>query len=204
MFGNFVYEKNNWNVCKVGDVAETIDPQPSHRTPPIVAGGVPYIGIAECDYDTGHIDFEGARKVGNNILEEHIERYTLNTGDFIIGKIGTIGKPFFIPKEQTYTLSANVVLIKPSEVKVNSQYLFSIFQSEYMDRIIDAEKKSTSQPAFGIQKVRAIEIPLPPLDLQNQFADFVVQVDKSKLVAQRGAVGRFFHKRDSLHRIYLQ
>ncbi len=185
MFGNFVYERDRWNVCKIGDVADTIDPQPSHRTPPISPDGIPYVGIAECNYRTRYIDFEKARKVGQNVLREHTKRYTLDEGDFIIGKIGTIGKPFFIPAEQTYTLSANTVLIKPIKGKVVPQYLYAVFQSEYMDRIIDAEKKSTSQPAFGIQKVRRIEIPMPPLELQKQFETFVAQADKSKVAVQK-------------------
>lgn len=42
------------------------------------------------------------------------------------------------------------------------------------------QKKSTSQPAFGIQKVRKIDIPIPPLELQNQFAAFVEQTEKQK------------------------
>ena len=54
-----------------------------------------------------------------------------------------------------------------------------------MGRIIDAEKKSTSQPAFGIQKVRRIEIPMPPMALQEQFAAFGAQVDKSKLAVKQ-------------------
>lgn len=185
MFGDFVYDRNRWQICEIGDVADTIDPQPSHRTPPISSDGVPYIGIAECNYKTHFIDFDKARKVGQNVLMEHLGRYSLSEGDFIIGKIGTIGKPFFIPAKQNYTLSANTVLIKPIKDKVVPQFLFAIFQSEYMGRIIDAEKKSTSQPAFGIQKVRRIEIPMPPMALQEQFAAFGVQVDKLKLTIQR-------------------
>lgn len=185
MFGNFVYERDRWNVSEIGDVADTIDPQPSHRTPPISPDGIPYVGIAECNYRTRRIDFKKARKVGQNVLREHTERYALDEGDFIIGKIGTIGKPFFIPAEQNYALSANTVLIKPIKGKVVPQYLYAVFQSEYMDRIIDAEKKSTSQPAFGIQKVRRIEIPIPPLELQKQFAAFVAQTDKSKVAVQK-------------------
>ena len=184
MFGNFVYELDRWSTCEIGDVADTIDPQPSHRTPPVSLDGIPYIGIAECNYQTRKIAFKSARKVGKDVLKEHKNRYTLNDGDFIIGKIGTIGKPFFLPTDCDYTLSANTVLIKPQKDKISPRFLFAIFESEYMDRIIDAEKKSTSQPAFGIQKVRSIEIPLPPLSLQNQFAAFVAEVDKSKLLAE--------------------
>ena len=185
MFGNFVYERGRWSICEIGDVADTIDPQPSHRTPPVSLDGIPYIGIAECNYKTLQIDFANARKVGQDVLQEHLKRYTLDKGDFIIGKIGTIGKPFFLPAKQTYTLSANTVLIKPNKLRVEPQFLFAVFQSEYMERIIDAEKKSTSQPAFGIQKVRKIDIPMPPLELQQQFAAFVSEVDKSKLAVKQ-------------------
>ena len=185
MFGNFIYERNRWEICDVGTVADIIDPQPSHRTPPISKDGIPYIGVTECDYETLHIDFEKARKVGQDVLKEHLARYTVDEGDFIIGKIGTIGKPFLVPVEQNYTLSANTVLIKPMKGKVNSQFLFSLFQSEYMDRIIDEEKKSTSQPAFGIQKIRKIEIPLPPLKLQEDFAFLVGQVNQSKMTIRQ-------------------
>ena len=185
LFGDFVYEHGRWSTCEIGDVADTIDPQPSHRTPPVSSDGVPYIGIAECNYKTLQIDFANARKVGRDVLQEHLNRYTLNKGDFIIGKIGTIGKPFFLPAEQAYTLSANTVLIKPNKQKVEPQFLFAVFQSEYMERIIDAEKKSTSQPAFGIQKVRKIDIPMPPMELQQQFAAFVEQTDKSKVAVQK-------------------
>ena len=185
MFGNFVYERDRWSTCKIGDISDTIDPQPSHRTPSVSLDGIPYIGIAECNYKTLQIDFANARKVGQDVLQEHLNRYTLDKGDFIIGKIGTIGKPFFLPVKQTYTLSANTVLIKPNKLRVEPQFLFAVFQSEYMERIIDAEKKSTSQPAFGIQKVRKIDIPMPPLELQQQFAAFVEQADKSKLLEER-------------------
>lgn len=199
MFGNFMYDRNRWPICEVGDIADTIDPQPSHRTPSIVTGGIPYIGISECDYQTHHIDFDKARKVGQNVLQEHIERYTLDDGDFIIGKIGTIGKPFFIPVKQNYTLSANTVLIKPDKKRITPHFLFSIFQSEYMDRIIEIERKSTSQPAFGIQKVRKIKIPLPPLDLQEYFTAFVEQTEKSRLTIQQG-----YDKLDALKKSLIQ
>lgn len=184
MFGNFVYDKERWEVCAVGAVADTIDPQPSHRTPPISPDGIPYIGVADCNYNTCTIEFDKARKVGNNVLLEHQKRYSIHDGDFIIGKIGTIGKPFFVPTDRNYTLSANTVLIKPHKDKVSPHFMFALFQSEYMDLMIDAEKKSTSQPAFGIQKVRGIEMPLPPRELQEKYAVFVEQTNKSKLTIQ--------------------
>ena len=186
MFGDPLSGTDKWPIHIVGDVADSVDPQPSHRTPPVDEAGIPYVSIKDCDYKTGIIDFENARKVGRNVLEEHLQRYELHDGDFIIGKIGTIGNPIFVPARKDYTLSANIVLIQPDKNRVSPYFLKYSFMSAYMDRQFEEAKNSTSQTAFGIQKVRAIKVMNPPIDIQYQFEAFAKQVDKSKLSIQQG------------------
>ena len=180
MFGDPLNGTAKYPIQKVGEVANSVDPQPSHRTPPVEEGGIPYVSIKDCDYITGKIDFDGARKVGRNILEEHQNRYTLHDGDFIIGKIGTIGNPIFVPVRDDYTLSANVVLIQPNCKLVEPYFLKVSFESTFVERQFAKAKNSTSQAAFGIQKIRTIKILKPNLEAQRNFADFVKQIDKSK------------------------
>ena len=45
--------------------------------------------------------------------------------------------------------------------------------------------KATTLPSTTKADLLQIEINIPPIDLQNQFADFVKQVDKSKLAVQQ-------------------
>ena len=123
MFGNPLNGTAKYPIHQVGEVANSVDPQPSHRTPPVEEDGVPYVSIKDCDYKTGKIDFEGARKVSPKVLEEHLNRYTLHEGDFVIGKIGTIGNPVFIPARDDYTLSANIVLVQPNRELVSPYFL---------------------------------------------------------------------------------
>ena len=185
MFGDPLLGNNKWPIHAVGIVAESVDPQPSHRTPPVDENGIPYISIKDCDYKTGTIDFEHARRVGTHVLEEHLQRYELHNGDFIIGKIGTIGNPVFVPARKDYTLSANIVLIQPNKQKVAPYFLKYSFMSAYMEHQFADAKNSTSQAAFGIQKVRTMKVLNPPLELQYQFEDFAKQIDKSKVVVQK-------------------
>ncbi len=151
-----------WKRVKLDKIAEAIDPQPSHRTPPVDPKGVPYVGIGDVNKDRGVFDFANARKVSKIVLDEHIERYSINEGDFIIGKIGTIGKPFKIPVNRFYTLSANVVLIKPYKSLCLSSYLFYLSSSNIIENQFTRGSKATTQAAFGIQKVRNLDIPIPP------------------------------------------
>ena len=185
MFGEPLLGTQKWEFQCVGDVADAIDPQPSHRTPPIDENGIPYISIKDCNYKIGTIDFDNARKVGKNVLEEHLNRYEIHDGDFIIGKIGTIGNPIFIPARKDYTLSANIVLVQPNTKIVSPYFLKYSFMSDYVERQFSKAKNSTSQAAFGIQKVRSISIMNPDYDVQMEFENFVKQVDKSKATVQK-------------------
>ncbi|RCH42443.1 restriction endonuclease subunit S [Blautia obeum] len=185
LFGNPFDGTAKYPIHQVGEVANSIDPQPSHRTPPVEEGGIPYVSIKDCDYKTGKIDFEGARKVSPKVLEEHMNRYTLHDGDFVVGKIGTIGNPVFVPARNDYTLSANVVLVQPNSELVNPYFLKYSFESDFVERQFAEAKNSTSQAAFGIQKVRTVEVMNPDLDVQREFEIFVKQVNKSKVKVQK-------------------
>ena len=185
MFGDPLAGTEKWSFQTVGDVADSVDPQPSHRTPPVVEGGIPYVSMKDCNYKNGTIDFAGARKVSPDVLVEHHNRYELHNGDFIIGKIGTIGNPIFVPKRDDYALSANVVLIQPNSSKVSPYFLKETFESSFVERQFLDAKNSTSQAAFGIKKVRNIKIMNPDMKTQMEFENFAIQVDKLKVEVQK-------------------
>jgi len=173
--GKFTKHIVKWQKVKLGEVAFAIDPQPSHRTPPEVENGIPYVSIKDFDAPNDKIDFTYARKVSNTVLEEHLNRYKLEIGDFVIGKIGTIGKPVRIVLPQDYSLSANIVLIQPR--KINTTYLYYFFQSSIIEKAFTAGVKATTQAAFGIQKVRELIIELPSDEEQQS----IVQEIESRL-----------------------
>ena len=153
----------------MGDIASMTDPQPSHRTPPEVFGGIPYIGVGDIDYTKKKIKLDDARKVSPSVLEEHLARYTLKDGDFIMGKIGTIGKPYKVHPPQNFALSANVILIQPDNKKVDPSFLFWQFSSQIVTKQLTDGATATSQPAFGITKARLLSIRLCDIAQQKQI-----------------------------------
>lgn len=158
----------NWVWCRGNEVANYIDPQPSHRTPPESKDGVPYVAMKDINLD-GTVNFLSARKVGFNILEEHRNRYQLRQGDFIFGKIGTIGKPVKLPEPFNYTLSANVILIQANRSLIKSEFLYYFLTSPAADKILFEKKSSMSYPVFGMAKARMMTVPLPPLSVQQRI-----------------------------------
>ncbi|MGO2276686.1 restriction endonuclease subunit S [Pseudoalteromonas nigrifaciens] len=163
-----------WSEIILKDAANIIDPQPSHRTPPVVEGGVPYIGIGDLMAD-GSINFERARKVSFDVLKEHNERYKLKEGDFLFGKIGTLGKATKLPMNIDYTLSANVILIQPLLDVVLPKFLTFFLSAPTTMNEVAKQSNSTSQAAFGIKKMRAFKCELPVLKEQTEIVRLVEQ-----------------------------
>ena len=148
-----------WEVEKLGNLALAIDPQPDHRTPEAVIDGIPYIGISDIN-ENGEINLKSCRKVGLNVLEKQQSSFNIELGDLIFGKIGTIGNPVVLPSflKFNYTLSANIILIKPHN---NSSFIYWSLISKYVKEQVELAIHSTSQPAFGMKKIRELDILTP-------------------------------------------
>jgi type I restriction enzyme, S subunit len=156
-----------WVRTSVGALGEVVDPQPSHRTPPMEPNGVPYVGIGDIDL-SGKVDISGTRKVSASVLAEHRARYSLKPGDFVFGKIGTLGRPTTLPEPFDYALSANLVLVQPRRHCIPN-YLLLFMQSPVVARLLVSASRATSQAAFGIKRIRNLAVPAPSISEQREI-----------------------------------
>lgn len=165
-----------WEVKKMGDLILAIDPQPDHRTPAAVSDGVPYVGISDI-LESGEIDIKSCRKVGLNVLEKQQRLFKVDSGDLIFGKIGTIGKPKVLPlfSKHPFTLSANIILIKPHECP---DFVYWSLISKYVEDQVNLAIHSTSQPAFGMQKIRDLDILTPLPKERDRITSKLVKLNK--------------------------
>ncbi|TCN67674.1 restriction endonuclease subunit S [Acetobacteroides hydrogenigenes] len=164
-----------WIWCRGDFLAKYIDPHPSHRTPSESKDGVPYVAMKDIQSD-GTINFSTARKVSLNVLIEHKNRYELVEGDFIFGKIGTIGKPVKLIPPFNYTLSANVILIKTEREVLSADFLFYYLSSPLAEKFLFENKSTTSYPVFGMGKARLMIVPLPPISEQHRIVSKLDQL----------------------------
>ena len=57
--------------------------------------------------------------------------------------------------------------------------------SGFVTRQIELVSSGAIMAGVNVTKLKQIYVHVPPMDLQNQFADFVRQVDKSKVAVQK-------------------
>ena len=102
--------------------------------------------------------------------------YLTNEDSVIIGRKGSINKPLLMREKYWNVDTAFGIEPNRKYINVDYLYMFCIF--------FDFEKlnKAVTIPSLTKADLLNIEMPIPDILLQEQFAAFVHQVDKSKLL----------------------
>lgn len=108
------------------------------------------------------------------------ERSKVNMGDIIMPMIGTVGKPVIVNVEPNFAIK-NVSLIKfKDDSRVLNTFVRSLLQSDYFDDAVLSKVRGGTQKFISLGDIRKLAVIVPPMELQEQFAAFVEQTDKSK------------------------
>ena len=100
--------------------------------------------------------------------------YLTKENSVIVGRKGNINKPILMREKYWNVDTAFGIVPNEEYINVDYLYMFCIF--------FDFEKlnKAVTIPSLTKADLLNIEMPIPDIGVQNQFADFVHQVDKSK------------------------
>ena len=81
-------------------------------------------------------------------------------------------------------VTRGIAVIRYNRKKINPLYLNAYFNTDESQRYIQEHTRGATLQQINLSDLRIQRIMLPPLSLQNQFAAFVAEVDKSKLFAE--------------------
>lgn len=112
------------------------------------------------------------------------KKKALKSGDILVTRTGYPGVACIVPEKyagcQTFTtLIVRLDASSGASATFVSQYINSPLGKEYVNKM----KAGSSQQNFGATSLKSMPIVVPPLALQQEFADFVSQVDKLRFEA---------------------
>ena len=141
---------------------------------------LPHIGIDSIEKNTGKLI--GYRTVGEDQISSG--KFLFTKKHIIYSKIrpnlNKVALPDFMG-----VCSADAYPILTVEEKMNRIFLAHVLRSDYFLNFILSFSSRTNLPKVNKSQISKFKCPLPPLSLQNEFADFVAQVDKSQLAIQK-------------------
>lgn len=107
-----------------------------------------------------------------------LERY-----DIVLTTRGTVGNVAYydeLIKYKHLRINSGMVILRPKTPNLNQKFIIHVLRNNNYSRVISG----SAQPQLPITKLKKILLPLPPLALQNEFADFVALVDKSQFACE--------------------
>lgn len=172
MFGDFKNNSKGWNIAKFTDIAFI---EGNMTTDFIKYANYPHIGIDSIEKDTGEL--KGYRTVSeDNVISG---KYIFTPNHIIYSKIRPNLNKVALPNFYG-VCSADAYPILPIEKKCNRFFLAYVMRSTYFLDYILQFCTRTNLPKVNRKEVSGFITPLPPLELQNKFADFVTQTGKTK------------------------
>ena len=134
----------------------------------------------------GFIDYSKPNRI--ILTEKEQEKYLLQENDILFARVN--GNPLNVGRcavfhtiDEAVYHNDHIIRVHFDDSIINGVFASNILNSEYgKDQLKNKIKTSAGQYTISQDGIGAIESIMPPIELQNQYADFVAQVDKSKFV----------------------
>ena len=153
----------------------------THQPPKFVSEGIPFLFVS--NIVTNEIRYDAQKFISEETYAELIKRTPIAIGDILLSTVGSYGHPAVVKTEKPFCFQRHIAYLKPNADIVDSEYLRGAILSADVQRQIDEGVKGIAQKTLNLSEIRKIRLPLPPIELQEQFAAFVEQTDKSKFFA---------------------
>lgn len=172
MFGDFKLNTKKWPIASFDEIA-IIDG--NMTTDYEKYADYPHIGIDSIEKETGTL--KGYRTVSEDGVISG--KYIFTPKHIIYSKIRPNLNKVALPDFEG-VCSADAYPILPIEGKCNRIFLAYNMRSQFFLDYILQFCNRTNLPKVNRKEVTGFRTPLPPINLQDKFANFVMQIDKSK------------------------
>ena len=151
-----------------------------------VSDGVPM--VRPSDFKNGSLDLSNVYRVTQSV-EQKYSKTRLNGDEVLIQVIGQPGQVMLATKEcKGMNVTRNLAVIHVDSEILNREYLKQYIEKEEIQHLLFKNTNQSTLKQLPLSSLKQLEVQLPPIELQNQFADFVKQVDKSKFIQMNSTI----------------
>ncbi len=180
MFGEPILNEKGWNMVTIGDIVTEVKYGTSK--PAVEGGKYPYLRMNNLTYD-GHLDLTNLKMI--DIPDSEIEKCIVHRGDVLFNRTNSIelvGKTCVFDKDEDMVIAGYIIRVRLKSIMLPIVLSYFMNTDALKKKLRNMAKGAVNQANINAQEFKSINIYLPPIELQTQFADFVKQVDKSRFI----------------------
>ena len=175
MFGDPITNEKGWEVKKLGEIGELARGVSKHRprnAPELLGGNIPLI-------QTGDVSNSGMYIINYNSTYSELglsQSRLWPSGTLCITIAATIGKCSILTFESCFPDSIVGYIVNDEYVK--NEYIYYIFNR--LQNILEENAPAVAQKNINLQILNNLFIPVPPLILQQEFAEKIEAIERQK------------------------
>ena len=181
MFGDPVTNPKGWMEKSLGESVEIITYGLTVR-PAYKKEGFPVISAKEIK--SGEVNFNDAKLIAKDDFDKVANKGKPEINEVLFTKTGAgIGQCAVIKVSENFAITQNIARIKFKK-SVDVTYILFYLRTPYIQRLSHRESKGNAIKDLQLGDMKKFKILLPPIELQNQFADSVQAIEAQKAQAQ--------------------
>ena len=176
MFGDIKTNDKNWEIKKLGEVVQTQYGTSKKATS--IVGEFPILRMNNITY-FGEMDYKDLKYIELSNSEK--EKFLLKKGELLFNRTNSkelVGKTGLFNLDIPMAFAGYLIRIKPSNL-IHSKFLLFFMNSEFMKKLLyNKAKNIVGMANINAKELEDFSIILPPIELQNKFAERVEKIEK--------------------------
>lgn len=178
MFGDPIENPKGWEIKKLGDVSTSVSYGTS--SPSSTVGKYKYLRMNNITYE-GFLDLTDLKYIDMDDAE--FEKYSVREGDVLFNRTNSmdlIGKTTYIHDMEPMIIAGYIIRVRLAD-SVLPVYVSKFMNTPAMKKKLRGMAKgAVNQANINSKELKNIDIPLPPLALQQSFAEKIQSIENQK------------------------
>ena len=190
MFGDIKTNDKNWEIKKFHEIISILTDYHANGSYKILKDNVELLDFKEYALMIRTTDLENNNFIqGVKYINEKAYNFLKKTkifgGELIINKIGSAGNVYLMPYLNIpVSLGMNQFMIRLKKDYSNIFY-YKLLTTEYYTNVIKSNVQGAVTKTITKEAIKNIDIIIPPIELQNKFAERVEKIEKLKFEIEK-------------------
>ena len=193
MFGDIKTNDKNWKIKKFHEIISILTDYHANGSYKILKDNVELLDFKEYALMIRTTDLENNNFIqGVKYINEKAYNFLKKTkifgGELIINKIGSAGNVYLMPYLNIpVSLGMNQFMIRLKKDYSNIFY-YKLLTTEYYTNVIKSNVQGAVTKTITKEAIKNIDIIIPPIELQNKFAERIEKIEKLKFIRKNKKV----------------
>ena len=186
MFGDIILNNKLFNIHKISDVCKELFLGLTSKVDYVETGGFPLVRAT--DINKGVLDLRNVKYISEVQHKKLTSRRITKRGDVLISKSGSLGTCAIVNTDIQFSTYESIFTVRVNQEYLNNTFLVYMIRNDSFQRKLLGNQVGGTVAHLNLNMFRDFEFPLPPLNLQTQFAERVQAIEVQKAKAQASLV----------------